>query len=120
MASRNGGPAGRRRTVLITGASGVVGRAIATELRPTCKVIGLAHRDLTVAEVDRVIPSDLGTDRLGLPAEVWHALAREVDVIVHSGALTEWGQPWERYQTVNIDGTRRVLEFAEAAHAPVH
>jgi len=38
----------------------------------------------------------------------WHELASEIDVIVHSGALTEWGQPWERYQTVNIDGTRRV------------
>jgi nucleoside-diphosphate-sugar epimerase len=120
MTSKHDGPTGPRRTVLITGVSGVVGRAIATELRSTCKVIGLAHRDLTVPEAERVIASDLAMDRLGVSAEVWHELASEIDVIVHSGALTEWGQPWERYQTVNIDGTRRVLELAEAAHAPVH
>jgi nucleoside-diphosphate-sugar epimerase len=108
------------QTVLITGASGVVGRAIATELRPTCTVIGLVHSDHVVPEVDRVIPCDLTKDRFGLASDVWNELADRVDVVVHSGALTQWGQPPELYQEANVDGTRRVVDLARQAGAPVH
>jgi nucleoside-diphosphate-sugar epimerase len=41
-------------------------------------------------------------------------------VIVHSAGLTEWGRPQEDYDAINLNGTRRVIEFAEAAEAPVH
>jgi nucleoside-diphosphate-sugar epimerase len=108
------------RTVLITGASGVVGRAIASELRPECTVIGLVHSQPVVPEVDRVIRCDLAKDRFGLSDDVWQELVDSVDVIVHSGALTQWGQPWELYQAANVDGTRRVVELASQAGAPVH
>ncbi|MBO0820363.1 MAG: SDR family oxidoreductase [Nocardiopsaceae bacterium] len=107
------------RTVLITGASGVVGRAVAAELRD-CRVIGLVHSDPEVPGVDEVLRGDLSQDWLGLDPGVWRRLADEVDSIVHSGALTQWGQPYERYQAINVDGTRRVAELAEAAGAPVH
>lgn len=108
------------QTVLITGASGVVGRAIAAELRRPCRIIGLVHSDRVVPEVDEVIPCDLAKDRFGLPEEAWRDLAARTDVIVHSGAVTQWGQAWEVYQEANVDGTRRVVELAQAAGAPVH
>ena len=106
-------------TVLVTGASGVVGRAVAAELGD-CRVIGLAHSDTTVSEVDEVLHSDLSRPLLGLDEPTWRRLADEVDVIVHSGALTQWGQPPERYRAINIEGTERVVELARAAEAPVH
>src|SRR5262249_51917504 len=40
--------------------------------------------------------------------------------IVHSGALTEWGQPLERHQAINVAGTRRVIALAQVSGAPVH
>jgi thioester reductase-like protein len=107
------------RTVLVTGASGVVGRAVAAELRD-CRVIGLVHTDAAVPEVDEVLHSDLAQPWLGLGERRWRRLAAETDSIVHSGALTRWGQPYERYAAINVEGTRRVAELARAAGAPVH
>jgi len=105
--------------VLVTGASGVVGRAVAAELRD-CRVIGLVHSDPAVPGVDEVLVGDLTQPWLGLGEDRWRQLAAEVDSIVHSGALTRWGQPYQRYAAVNVEGTRRVAELAKAAGAPVH
>ncbi len=107
------------RTVLLTGASGVVGRAVAEELADS-RVIGLVHRDTHVPAVDEVLEGDLAMPRLGLSETRWRELAREVDVIVHSGALTEWGQPRERHRAINVGGTSEIVELAAAAGAPVH
>ena len=107
------------RTILLTGASGVVGRELARELRHD-RVIGLVHGDSRELEVSEAIVADLAAPWLGLKPWHWRALSREVDVIIHSGGLTEWGQPRERYDTINVAGTARVVELAEAAAAPVH
>jgi len=107
------------RTVILTGASGVVGRAVAKELADE-RVIGLVHSDSDVPHLDEVIPCDLALPQLGLSKERWLALAEQADAIVHSAALTTWGQPPERYRALNIDGTRRVIELANLASAPIH
>ena len=113
-------PAGSgARTVLLTGASGVVGRAIAEELTGH-RVIGLVHSDPDLPDVDEVIRCDVSQPRLGLAEERWRELAREVDVIVHSAALTEWGAPLEQHEAINVAGTREVVELAAAADAPIH
>jgi thioester reductase-like protein len=106
-------------TILLTGASGVVGRAVADELRDH-RVIGLVHADSDVSEVDDVIVADLTRPLLGLDRGRWEALADDVDAIVHSAALTQWGKPYELYQALNVDGTARVIELARRAGAPVH
>jgi nucleoside-diphosphate-sugar epimerase len=109
-----------RPVVLLTGASGVVGRALLREL-VGWPVICLAHTTDVGVDGVRVVRADLSRPRMGLEPDAWAALAREVDVVVHSGGLTEWGQPYERYQAINVDGTRHVLEFAAAAGGvPVH
>jgi nucleoside-diphosphate-sugar epimerase len=107
------------RTILLTGASGVIGRAVAKELESD-RVIGMVHADTSVPEVDEVCGGDIAAPRLGLTHERWRELASEVDVIVHSAGLTEWGQPRERYDAINVNGTRRVIELAVDAGASVH
>lgn len=109
----------RTRTILLTGAAGVVGRAVAAELDDH-RVIGLVHSETDVPEVDEVVQGDLSQPRLGLSEGRWRALSEEVDAIVHSGALTDWGQAYERYEAINVAGTRRVIELAQLAEAPVH
>ena len=108
-----------RSTILLTGASGVIGRAVAEELADE-HVIGLVHSDTDVPEVDEALRADTAQPRLGLSESDWKDLAARVDVVIHSAALTEWGQPWQRYQSINIDGTERVVELARAAGAPIH
>lgn len=110
---------GERRTVLLTGASGVIGQAVAEELRDH-RVIGLVGSNPEVPAADEVWRSDLAEPRFGLSGERWDQLVSEVDTIVHSGALTRWGQPPEPYEAINVGGMRTVVELAQAADAPVH
>jgi len=111
--------ANRSRTTDHSGGSGDQNRAVAAELRGQ-RVIGLVHADTDVPEIDEAVCGALSLPRLGLTAQRWRALADELDVIVHSGALTAWGQPRERYQAINVDGTQRVVELAQLAGAPIH
>jgi nucleoside-diphosphate-sugar epimerase len=108
-----------QRTVVMTGASGVVGRAVAAELEG-CRIVGLVHADRDVPDVDEVIECDVREPRLGLDPETWERLVDEADSVVHSAALTNWGKPYEQYQAINVDGTRRVAELAALAGAPLH
>ncbi|NGO66964.1 SDR family oxidoreductase [Streptomyces boncukensis] len=110
---------GGHRTVLITGASGVIGREVARELADF-HVIGTAHSDSRPLPVDETLRCDLAAERLGLGVPEWQRLADRTDVIVHSAALTEWGLPRARYEEVTLRGTERVAELARAAGAPVH
>ncbi|MGW7294743.1 SDR family oxidoreductase [Streptomyces xiamenensis] len=111
--------AAARPTVLLTGAGGVVGQSLLRE-PSTVRLLAAARGPLDAGRAERVVHCDLGQDRFGLDADAYRALAAEVDVVIHSAGLTEWGLPAERYEPVNIEGTRRVAEFAEAAGAPVH
>ncbi|MBO8198317.1 SDR family oxidoreductase [Streptomyces smyrnaeus] len=111
----------RPRTVLLTGASGVVGRAVLREQHPDRLRIIPAARSAPVPEAaEPVLRCDLTRERLGLDPDSYRALAAEVDVVIHSAGLTEWGLPAERYRPVNVDGTRQVIDFAAQAGATVH
>jgi nucleoside-diphosphate-sugar epimerase len=106
-----------RRTVLLTGASGVVGQALLRALAHH-RVIGMVRR--SGANGHETVVGDLALPRLGLSAEKYDQVAAETDVIVHSGALTTWGLTDEQYEAVNVAGTRHVLELAKQAGAPIH
>ena len=108
-----------RRTILVTGASGVIGRAVIDELCDA-RVIGLVHSSAEPPDADEILRGDLAEPRFGLDPDRWRALQEEVDAIVHSGALTQWGQPRERYEAINVGGTRQVIELAEASGAAIH
>lgn len=109
----------RAKVIAITGASGVVGRDLTAHLQRAHEVIALAHSDLSLPGVE-IIRSDLTRPQLGLDDRTWGELAERVDVIVHSGAITTWGLPEQRYTPVNVEGTRRVLELARRAGAEFH
>ncbi|MCD0448229.1 SDR family oxidoreductase [Actinocorallia sp. API 0066] len=106
------------RTILVTGASGVVGRSLVPEFAGH-RVVGMTHAD-PEPHACETFTGDLAADRFGLDPDSYRNLARDVDVVVHSGARTTWGRPYDEYQRINVDGTRRVLEFAQFAGAPVH
>jgi len=51
------------------------------------------------------ITGDLGTPGLGLTAQQRDMLAATVDVIVHSGSLVNFIQPYQTLKTANVGGT---------------
>ncbi|AWW40836.1 ketoreductase [Streptomyces sp. AS58] len=112
--------AGDRPTLLLTGGSGVLGRALIDELSPDFDLLCLRRnrplRDPRVRELE----GDLLAPRLGLSALAWHELAIAVDVVVHSAAETNWRTPPEHILRTNTRGTETMLDLAARADAPVH
>jgi nucleoside-diphosphate-sugar epimerase len=127
--------------ILLTGATGALGPQLAAELSASPQVgrvdvlvrstggVGARERfEAWVATVgalraaDRSIPADVsrlrlvvgdvGQDALGLNARDADALVRETDVIVHAAADTRFRGPPDDQWNVNVDGTRRLLDWA--------
>lgn len=61
--------------------------------------------------------ADLTAAGLGLEADLRAELADRVSTIVHSAASIEFALPLEQARAINVQGTRRVLDFAECAQA---
>ncbi|MBW1602239.1 SDR family oxidoreductase [Streptomyces sp. JJ66] len=111
------------RTVLLTGAGGVVGQSLLREAGTAgraMRMIATARRPVALPDAARVVTADVTRPRLGLSPSAYRELAAETDVVIHSAGLTEWGLPAAAYEPVNVRGTRHVAEFALRAGAPVH
>jgi nucleoside-diphosphate-sugar epimerase len=106
-----------RKTIVLTGASGVVGNALLSELEDH-ELVCLVNR----GDVDGhpVVRADVTQAQLGLDRTEYSELARRADCVIHSAAVTDWAEPRERIRTANVEGTRNVLDFARAAQAPVY
>jgi thioester reductase-like protein len=61
------------------------------------------------------VAADLTAPRLGLARERCAALASRVSSIVHSAASVSFTLPLDEARAINVEGTRRMLEFAELA-----
>ncbi|MHA7132926.1 non-ribosomal peptide synthetase [Oerskovia turbata] len=128
--------------VLLTGATGFFGSALLRELVDRTAgtvhcLVRAADRDAALARVlaaqqkyghgplatDRVVavPGDLTAHRLGLDDPTWEALAARTDLIYHSGAHVNFVYPYEWLRRTNVDGTRSLVELAEAGGGvPLH
>lgn len=93
------------RNILVTGASGFMGRALTTALKADGHrvfTITHSHGDIT----DPHIFADIGGER--------------IDIVYHLAGRTDVSQSWERpgeYYRVNVMGTQNVLDFCRQQHA---
>ncbi|WP_316745405.1 SDR family oxidoreductase [Streptomyces sp. MK7] len=117
-------------TVLVTGAGGLLGAEVTARLTAAGhRVLALLHGtgDIVRNDGTRLTPwpgtlvpvtGDVTRPGLGLTAAEGH-LARTADRIVHCAAVTDFGLPEERYDSVNVHGTRHVLDLALAGRTPL-
>ncbi|MFZ6027916.1 MAG: type I polyketide synthase [Chloroflexota bacterium] len=81
------------------------------------------YRLAAEAQRDRIIPvpGDLAQPHLGLPAETFETLARQLDVIYHVGAQVDFLSPYPQLKAANVQGTHEVLRLASHRRIkPVH
>lgn len=103
--------AGTQPIVLVTGVTGSVGRAIAGALEPAYRLVGMDKQSADLGFP--VIEADLTSD-----ASVRQAFDRFRDAhgakiasVVHLAAYFDFtGKDDPLYRTLNVDGTRRLLE----------
>ncbi|WP_174566886.1 SDR family oxidoreductase [Nocardia crassostreae] len=110
----------RTRTILLTGGSGVVGRALIDELAADFDIVCLRHRrpigDVRVSE----FAGDFAHPTLGLPAADYRRLVHRIDAIVHAAAVTSWKQDPADILAANLAGPTAMLRLAAEAGVPLY
>lgn len=118
--------------VLLTGATGFLGREVLVRLAATgARVRALvrarddaaAQQRLEGALADRggeeprgdvsAVAADLQAPRLGLAPQRYEELAARTATIVHCAASVSFNLPLAEARSINVEGTRRLLAFAE-------
>ena len=112
-------PGRARRTVLVTGASGVVGRALLRRLRDF-DVVCLVHRSPVCGPNVTSVLGDIADPTLGLAADAYAELAAKVDAVIHCAAVTDFNRTDGSLEATNIAGTEHVAAFAAAANAVLY
>jgi fatty acid CoA ligase FadD9 len=143
-------PAGEVRTVLVTGATGFLGRFLSmkwlqaladsggTLVCLTRGVDAVQARQRIEAALDsdsellerfrilaeghlEVLTGDIGEPYLGLDNATWQRLCRTVDVIVHPAAHVNHVLPYHQLFIPNVVGTAEVIRLAITARLkPIH
>ena len=112
-------PAAARRTVLLTGASGVVGGGLLQRLRDL-DVVCLVHRSPVSGPNVTGVPGDVVKPMFGLAEQAYAELAAKVDAVIHCAAITDFIRIDGRLEATNIAGTEHVAAFAAAANAVLY
>ncbi len=112
-------PVSTHRKLFLTGASGVVGRALLKQL-PANEVICLTHREPVSTPGVEAVHGNITERRLGLAKNAFRGLANRIGCIVHAAAVTKFSQSAEKILAANVDGTKQVLELAQAAGVPLY
>src|SRR6516165_3053451 len=108
-----------RRTVLLTGASGVVGRALLPRLRDL-DVVCLVHRSPVSGPNVSTALGDIAEPLLGLDERAYVELAAKADAVIHCAAITDFNRAGDRLEATNVAGTEHVAAFAAAANAVLY
>jgi nucleoside-diphosphate-sugar epimerase len=114
-----GAPDAGRRTILLTGASGVVGRALLPRLGGL-DVVCLVHRSPVSGPEVTTALGDVAQPMLGLSGETYAELAAKVDAVIHCAAITDFNRADGSLEATNIAGTEHVAAFAAAANAVLY
>lgn len=103
-----------KKTIFLTGASGVVGQALLEKLSDHT-IICLTHRTPLTAPNIISLQGDITKRWFGLNRDEFKHLAQHIDYIVHAAAIIDFLQSDEAIFRTNIDGMHNILELGEVA-----
>ncbi|MBB4854107.1 fatty acid CoA ligase FadD9 [Mycobacteroides chelonae] len=105
-------PEGGRVYALIRGADAESARARLDAIYESGDPKLSAHFHQLADKGLEVIAGDFGDRDLGLSQDAWQKLAKDVDLIVHSGALVNHVLPYNQLFGPNVAGTAEIIKLA--------
>lgn len=107
----------KKQSILLTGATGALGRELLPELlsRPQVERIYVLVRRAPRQLPDRVVPifGDIRAPRtLAMSSSQEHLVRTNVTTIVHGAADTRFDAPYAEAYATNVTGTENLLQFA--------
>ncbi|WP_435214784.1 aminotransferase class I/II-fold pyridoxal phosphate-dependent enzyme [Streptomyces sp. bgisy034] len=100
--------------VLVAGASGFIGGHLARRLAEHGHRVRVLVRDGSDRSAFDGVDVEIATGDLGDPDSLRHATAGVRHVYNCTGMSADWG-PWEEFRSINVDGSRRLVEAAHHA-----
>jgi nucleoside-diphosphate-sugar epimerase len=95
-----------RRTVLVTGMSGLIGGVVRKQLEGAYELRGLNRSPIAGVKIHQADIADLDAIRPAFEG---------VDTVVHLAAVARGDAPWDEIHRTNVVGTYNVFEAARAA-----
>ncbi|ORX83873.1 thioester reductase, partial [Anaeromyces robustus] len=62
------------------------------------------------------IHGDLSQEKFGISEDKWDELCKEIQLIIHNGAMVHWMYPYEKMKNVNVLSTVQCLKMATTYH----
>lgn len=101
-----------RRCILLTGASGRLGRRLLPLLRDSYQVLCLSRRPLDAPH----LIADLSQPNFGLAPEQWEFLHNEVDEVLNLAGCLQLNRSFAQLRTVNADALVELLRLGKPVH----
>jgi len=108
-----------KRTIFLTGATGVIGRALLEKLEGHTLLCLVRQTPLTHPGVT-TIRGDISLPRFGWSSEQWDDVVSRVDCVVHAAAITDFHRADDAVMQTNVNALENVFELAAAANAPLY
>ena len=82
------------------------------QISANLSLYGIERSEEDLARRVHPVAGDLAEPSLGIPEEDLDELAREVDAVIHAGAMVNLVYPYPALEAANVGGTREVLRLA--------
>jgi hybrid polyketide synthase/nonribosomal peptide synthetase ACE1 len=117
---------GKNMVMLLTGATGSLGRVI-LELLMTAPGVALVHcvavRSLNeITQHAKIVyhTGNLTHPWLGMSESIWKHIGSSVDVIIHTAALVDHIRPYCSLRATNILPTEKLVQLSAPRRIPIH
>lgn len=108
---------GERPTMLLTGATGGLGRALTQRLSQNFRLLSVQRRDSgSQGGVEEVLVGDLRAPRFGLSPGAWSELKDRTDIGFHLAAVLSSNAPFEEHLAVNVRPLLALSELTTTLH----
>ena len=118
-------PSQENITVVLTGATGYLGRHILPRLVAdprVGKIVCLARTEKNIQEQDKVhvVVCNIGEDNLGLSSNMYETLAKTSDMIIHCAANRSFWDDYEALRHINVLSVKQLVHLASFRRLPLH